>query len=174
MLSSSYRPALKSLYGVGVLLTLAGVVDPLIKIWPLRMGEAGWRFGAVGMASGIVGAVVFALVWLLGVAMVLEHRRVVRVLSAFSLFLAVCTLGALVGFGLDFLQLRASVNPQFKGAFDVAALKAIVLLTISVPVFIGVAMGGWASARMPARKVRHVEDQRGLLVRAQTQGGVTL
>ena len=63
-----------------------------------------WRFGAVGLFSGALTGVVFALAWLMGVALLLSHRRTARGFAVVNLVLSVVLVLVAGSFVLDFLQ----------------------------------------------------------------------
>lgn len=170
----SWRPFLKALYPVGVLLIIASVVDPSFRIWPLDPGSARWRFGAVGFFSSALAGVAFGMAWLIGVAGLLDQRRAMRALSGLSVFVGAILLLVLLGFGLDALQVRATVNPQLMASFDSTVAKAAGSILLAAAVFLMVGVGGWISARRMGRS-GHVRSTpgKGLLFHSQSKGGAT-
>lgn len=166
------RPLLKALYPVGALILIGSVVDPLVQTWPFRLSDIRWRFGAVGLASTSAIGVTFALVWLMGVAALLGHRRTLRALSAASAALGIVVLVVLGLFVLDFLQVRTLVDPQIRRGLDLTVLKSAALLGCSVPVAFGIGVGGWLSTRAtPLPRAGRVTREAGIILRPQTQGG---
>jgi hypothetical protein len=168
----TYRPFLKALYPIGVLLIVGATSEPAIQIWPLRLDEVRWRFGTAGLISGAMVGVMLGVVWLMVIAALLGHRRVLRGISVFCLFLAVFLAAVSVGFGLDFLQVRASVNPNVRGALGMTVLRAMVVLALSIPIAVGLGIGGWKSTRRATRaqgskSARDVD----LIFHTQPQGG---
>jgi len=172
MTSLSYRPFLKALYPVGALLIIAAVSEPALQIWPFRLGEVRWRFGAVGLMSGAVLGVMFGLVWIMAVAAMLEHRRTLRTASVVCLVMAL-VLSLVAGFFvLDFLQVRSSVNPDFRGALDLTVLRAMAVLGLSIPAAVGLGIGGWRSTRAAGRPhAGKAGREVGLVFQTQPQGG---
>jgi hypothetical protein len=159
-----YRPFLLALYLVGALFIVGSLSEPIFQIWPLRLGEVSWRFGAAGlMAGGMIG-LVFGLTWLMGVAAVLEHRRVLRGLAVVNLVMAVVLTGACVLFALDFLQVRSTVNPQLRGSLDLTVLRAMLILGATIPTTLALGIGGWRISR-PSRQSSRAEQQASLVYR---------
>ncbi len=143
----SYRPLLRALYPIGPLLAFASVVDPVIRMFPAHPGVVMWRFGAVGVLSeGVVGFL-FGVSWIIGIAAVLDDRRTARTFSALVLLLGLVLGAVLALFVLDALQVRASVQPQFKQTFDVSVLKAMLFLGLCAPVALIIGIAGWRSTR---------------------------
>ncbi|HEX2188618.1 MAG TPA: hypothetical protein VHG51_06945 [Longimicrobiaceae bacterium] len=174
MTSQSYRPFVKALYPIGALLIVAAVSEPALQIWPFRVGELRWRFGAVGLMSGAVLGTLFGLVWIMAVAAVLDHRRTLRAMSVACLLAAVVLTVVAGLFTLDFLQVRSSVDPQFRGALDLTVLRAMAVLGLSIPTAAGLGIGGWRSSRLTGRsKAGKAAKDAGLVFHAQPQGGAS-
>jgi hypothetical protein len=146
-LMENRRPFLLALYPVGVMLILATVLEPALRVWPLRPTDIGWRFGAVGLAANTLAGVVFGLAWMLFVAVLLEHRTVLRTLAVISLLMGVMSLGVLGLFTLDFLQIRDSVRPELQAGFTRAAVQAVLLTIVSAATALVLGIGGWRSLR---------------------------
>ncbi len=172
MTSQSYRPFLKALYPVGALLILTAVSEPAMQIWPFRFGEVRWRFGAVGLMSGAVVGVLFGLVWIMAVAAMLDHRRTLRTASVLCGVMGVVLTAVAFAFALDFLQVRNSVNPNFRGALDMTVLRAMAVLALSIPASLGLGIGGWRSTRASGRPhAGKAARDVGLVFQTQPQGG---
>ena len=172
MTSQSYRPFLKALYPVGALLIVGAVSEPLLQIWPLRPGELRWRFGAVGLMTGAVLGVMFGLVWVMAVAAMLDHRKTLRATSVVCMAMALVLTLVAAAFSLDFLQVRNSVNPNFRGALDLTVLRAMAVLGLSIPAAVGLGIGGWRSSRATGRAhAGKAARDVGLVFHAQPQGG---
>lgn len=172
MTSQSYRPLLKALYPVGVLLMLTAVSEPALQIWPFRLGEVRWRFGAVGLMSGAVVGTLFGLAWVMVIAALLDHRRTLRAMSVVCMVMALVVSLVAIAFGLDFLQVRNSVNPTYRGALDLTVLRAMAVLGLSIPAAAGLAIGGWRSSRATGRApAGKAARDVGLVFHTQPQGG---
>lgn len=170
VVTDNRRPLLMALYAVGITLILATVLEPALRVWPLRPGDIGWRFGAVGLAANTLAGVVFGLGWLLGVALLLGHRKVLRALAVLSLIVGVVSLAVLGFFALDYLQLRGDVRPELQGGFTRAAVQAVVLTIASGLTSLGLGVGGWKSLRQHSRPRAEV-PVRGTKFHPQSYGG---
>ena len=120
------------------------------SIWPLRAGEATWRFGAAGLFSRALMTPILGLLVALVTAAALEHRRFARVLSVFGFLGSLLAIFALGLFGLDTLQTRASVRPEATTAFDTAWIVAAVKYVLGAFVALLLGIGGWKVSRTPA------------------------
>jgi hypothetical protein len=160
MTSLNYRPFVKALYPVGALLVLVAVSEPILQVWPFRPGEVRWRFGAVGLMSGAVVGGIFGLVWIMAVAALLDHRRTLRAAAVVSMVVASILTLVLLAFGLDFLQVRSSVNPDFRPTLDLTVLRAVMVLGLSIPTTIALGVGGWRASR-PSGAARSGRAERG-------------
>jgi hypothetical protein len=169
-----YRPFIKATYLVGVLLIISAVSEPLIRSWPLRFGDQKWWFGAVGLFADAFVGVIFGLVWLMAVAALLDHRRTLRTLSILNLLFAATLCVLITSFGLDFLQVRSSVNPQLRGALDITVLRALVTITLSILTAALLGVSGWRSTREARRTSAQESREGGMLYRPiQAKGGTS-
>jgi hypothetical protein len=103
------------------------LLDAVLTVWPLRLGEVSWRFGAVGIFSRGLMSPLFGLILMYGLALIYEHRVVQRVVAVLAAIAATAVASAAVLFVLDALQMRGQVQPQMKTAFDVATVVALVV-----------------------------------------------
>ena len=115
-------------YLLALLLVVTPLVDLIANVWPIRLGDVGWRYGAVGVASGyvITPLLGIALACFIGVA--LRQRVVLRALVGVCLAVAVVLVIASIDFVMDAMQLRHTVpatTPLARWSFDVGAAKAL-------------------------------------------------
>jgi hypothetical protein len=87
---------------------LIPVVDLSMSLWPLRFGDVGWRYGAVGLVASALSVIVLLLYLLLLLAHINGDRQVSLILGVVSGTAAIALLPALVFFSLDALQIRAT------------------------------------------------------------------
>ena len=118
---------LKSGYLVAVLLVLGPLLDAVVRTWPMRLGDERWRYGTTGILLNTLTTPLLGVFMAMVIAAALEHRRTLRVIAGVTLVAGVTVLAAIAAFGLDYLQLRASVTAEAMGGFDAASRKAIVL-----------------------------------------------
>ena len=136
------------------ILTLAAVfplLDIMSGLIPLQLGNATWRFGAVGLLSNYAMGLSLELLLLAVLAALSSHRRVLLVLGVISILLAVTLLGSTALFLLDALQTRARVNPTVLNRFDVASAGAVAKLVLYAIANLILARGEFLAARRLTR-----------------------
>ena len=132
---------------VSALLVVYSYLDYALNIWPLKLGEARWRFGAVGVLTNYLGLIMLGTVlwlWFQYLAGNRVHVRVVAVLAGLQTLLL---LGLLVGFPLDFLQIRGDVQPDDQWNFKAAAARTGVKLFLSTVAFIWITRAGFKNSK---------------------------
>jgi hypothetical protein len=134
-------------YLVGVSLIFIPIVDLTAHSWPLNPGSAEWRFGAIGLLSNTFIVPAAGLLIVLGVAVALEHKRLLQLLGW------LCALGAvLMGitlglFTLDAIQTRLGVKPELMTSFVVASITAAGKLMLALVTLLAFAVAGIRTAR---------------------------
>lgn len=158
-------------YAVAFLLAFFPLLDTALSVFPPNLGEVAWRFGAAGLFSRALMTPLLGLLLAFAVALLLEHRKVLRGLSILSGLTSAVLLGTIVLFLLDALQMRSQVQPHAKVAFDIASAVALGKYGLGILVLGAFAASGWkASARVHApssRMPRDKGDATGLLVRKE-------
>jgi hypothetical protein len=115
-----YRSLIWPGYLVAACLIFIPIMDVAISTMPPRLGEVGWRLGAVGLFSRATMTPLLGLFIALLLAIYFEQQRVVRGVAILTGLAAIAIIGVVVMFGLDALQMRRQVRPQAKSAFDIA------------------------------------------------------
>ena len=138
---------LKAGYLVALLLVLVPVSDAVARTWPLRPGDERWRFGTLGIVFNAMVTPLLGVFLAMVTAALLEQFRTLRVIAVVTLVAAVLTLVAIPAFGLDYLQLRATVTAEAMAGFDAAARKAIAVGLVSGAVALVLGISGWRAAR---------------------------
>jgi hypothetical protein len=138
------------------LVAAAMMVVPLADAWttlfPWNVGDARWRFSAVGLISNalmipLAGLLVaFAVAWMRG------QHTIMRAIGAAGFLGAVLCLGALVSFALDALQTRAQVQAQMRLSFTVATITAALKTLLAGATFLAFGLSGWRAGRAASRK----------------------
>src|SRR6185436_14060598 len=100
---------LKAGYLVALLLVLGPLLDAVVRTWPMRLGDERWRYGTTGILLNTLTTPLLGVFMAMVIAAALEHRRTLRVIAGVTLVAGVTVLAAIAAFGLDYLQLRASV-----------------------------------------------------------------
>ena len=111
-------------YLVAFSLAVLPPLDQLIQVFPFRVGDARWRFGAFGLLSNSLLLSTVGVLMALVVASVFEHRRFRRILGVATLTAVLVLAASWVVFALDVLQVRNGVSAQAARAFFAASLGA--------------------------------------------------
>ena len=127
-----YRAFAAPAYIVGLSLIVIPLLDALAQLWPFGPGSAPWRFGAIGLLSNAFIIPCAGLLVLLGTALLLEQKNVLRVLGWLSGISAVLIPPVIVLFALDAVQTRAGVRPDLKLSFLVASFTAVGKLILAM------------------------------------------
>jgi hypothetical protein len=138
-------------YIILVLAAFFPLIDIMSGLIPLNLGNATWRFGAVGVFSTYAMGLSLELLLLAVLAALSNHRRVLLVLGVISLLLALTLLGSTVLFLLDALQTRARVNPAMLNRFDFASAGAVAKLVFYAIANLILARGEFLAARRLTR-----------------------
>lgn len=146
------RPLGWAAYAVAALLVVMPLTDTFLGVWPMRVGQVTWRFGAAGLLSRALMTPLFGLLIGLVTATLLEHRIMTRVLSIVAFLGALLGVLAMVMFGLDALQARSGVRPEALTAFDTAWIVALIKYFLGTITAILLGVGGWKAARHRSRR----------------------
>lgn len=144
------RPMLKGMYPIAFAIMLIPVFEMTVGIWPLRADNLGWRFGTLGLLLKSLVVPLFGLGIASTIAVVLDQRRMVRVLACVALAASVLIALTVAIFALDYLQLRIAVSPQIRPAMDKSAFTAATIGLVLVPVATSIGIGGWKVSRLKA------------------------
>ena len=118
------------LYLSCLLLVLIPLVDLVSNVWPLRPWEVGWRYGAVGLASGFILTPFLGWVAGLALARTLLQPRALLLFSWGSVGVAILLGGATAVFILDALQVGEGVPDMGRSTFQIGAVRAAVKLAL--------------------------------------------
>jgi hypothetical protein len=132
-------------------LFITPLLDASSRILPMRPGEVGWRFGAMGIVFNTLVTPLLGLFLAMLAAAVLEHRRTLRTLSVASYVATVVVALSLVLFVFDYLQARAGVVADRRNAVDVVSWKALFLGALGMIVAAGFGRAGWNASRVTAK-----------------------
>jgi hypothetical protein len=150
---------------LALMLVLISLGDYVANVWPFRLGEEGWRYGAVGLLSGflvtpLLGAFIGA------VMAILRRRRVMlTTIAVLELVTAAILVIVCLVFVLDAIALRSVVRPDTVKAFDVSVVKALGKHLLVIVTFGWLGFAGLKAARvLAARQVRSKEGASPLVV----------
>ena len=165
-LAPQARRLIRLLYVIALVIVVDQVTELLTLTWPLRPGLASWRFGTLGLAMAKLEFLALADAAALAAGFLLGHRKVLLTLAGLHLLFALAV-GTAVGLLiLDTVQLRTAVRPEATPAFDMTALRTLVMSLMALLASLTVAVLLWRARGEPPRAEGRDE---GFLVRA---GGV--
>jgi hypothetical protein len=134
-------------YFVALLLIVLPFVDLVTNVWPVRVGALEWRYGTLGLLSGFTLTPLLGIVLATASAALLDHRVMQRVIGVLNLLGAVALAVVVVLFALDWLQMRASIQPPQRHGMDIGSLKAL-----AKHVLVAVALGWLGIAGLRATR----------------------
>jgi hypothetical protein len=134
-------------YFMGLVLVLFPLAESVLVVLPVRAGEVSWRFGATGLLSRALITPLLGILLVLAAALLLDHRRVLRVIAIISAVGALVLAGLIALFVLDALQMRAQVPPEAKTSFDLATISSAVKQVVTVALLAVFARAGWKASR---------------------------
>lgn len=143
----------RAAYLLGTLLILLPLFDTTMSVWPLRLGDERWRFGAVGTLSFVLLSPLLGLSIVMAVAVLLDHRRVQRFVGYFCIAAAIVLAVLDVLFILDFFQARATVRPQFQTAILIQASTAFIKHVAGIAVLVLLGRAGFSGPKPAKRKI---------------------
>lgn len=152
----------KQLVRAGYLLSAALVVIPIIDamlpLLPMQLGEARWRWGVVGQLSNVLLVPMLGLLLVIALAALSDGRRVKRVVGAICGILALILAVMSVSFALDFFKVRALVPPNLQHSMTVASATALIKNIMGVITLGLLSAAGFTGSKIPAvrEKVRTV------------------
>ncbi len=149
-------------YGVGLILLVAPLLEIAVLSFPYQPGKVLWRFGAAGLLSNAAGLLTLGFGVLLFVAAAGGNRRLLRGLSVVVGLVSLGVVALAVGFALDGLQLRGSVNVDAAGPYRAVLWKTEIVFVMVALVTAWLAVGGWrASAPRPKTARTSQREERG-------------
>lgn len=136
-------------YVVALALLLIPIGDVAVAVFPWRMMEPRWRFGATGVVSNALLLPLAGLLIGFVVSVIAEHRLIRKLTGVTGLLAAMVCVLLLVVFGLDAVQTRAAVRPEMRAGFATAAIGAAFKICMATVVF-----GAVAYAALARQQVR--------------------
>lgn len=155
MAADRSRPLVASAYGVAVLMLAVAAADVLGRILPLRLDQAPWRLGVVGVVTLSLPTMLLAVLVAALAAWRLEHRRVLRTIAILAAASSVLLVLVLPFFALDVIELRRLVQPDGRASFHATMARAALTVLAAAAVAAWVAFAAWkAAGRRPAAEGR--------------------
>ena len=152
----------RGLYAVAALLVVISLLDFAGAIWPFLPGDAGWRYGAIGLLSGFLVTPLVGVVLAVLVAVEQRHFAVLKVLGILALAVGVLLLVSIVAFALDAIQVRReAATPELRRLTELSAAKAAFKLLTGTLATIWLGSG---LVRQPSRPARLVDEKGPIIV----------
>ncbi len=157
------------LYLGAILMVAVPFLQAASQLWPLRLSNIQWRFGAANALSSVLLLPYMGLSVLVLMSRALESRALARTVGAIS---ALCTfglLGSLTLFALDALQLKKIVTSAMMNAFNTTAFRVGLVTALFMLAFALMSMACFTTPRRghTARGKtgeKHADDGPGLIV----------
>lgn len=159
--TSRLTPLSAGIYLTALLLVVISMVDFGAAVWPIRLDDASWRYGAVGLFSGFMLTPLLGALLGVGYAVYAGHRRTARTLAIVTLIFTVLLVLALVSFSLDALQARREAAPESLRIVTIGVIRAALKHGAAILAFGAIGLGG---LRVPKRAARPRSDEPDLVV----------
>lgn len=141
-----------ALYGAAGLMVLVPLFDLATNVWPARLGDPGWRYGALGLLASFMLTPLLGTGIAAGVAALLGHGRMIRAVGWLNAVGGGLLLVASGLFLLDAVQIRSGVGPDAIRSFDIGVVKAVVKFLVLGAGFLWLGVAGLRRGRHSARE----------------------
>lgn len=136
---------------IGTALVLIGWSDVIMGMYPYRVGNPDWEFGAISaaldsMALGTIGIAAAAIG-----ALVSGRRRMLQAISLFTGLVVGFLVSAIVLYGLSIPVILKAVPAAMQTQFSIAIAKALLLAVTYSFAHIVVFRESWRGASVNAR-----------------------
>ena len=149
-----------AVYFVGFLCLLFPLVDLVTNVWPLRVGDVQWRYGAVGLGSGFLLTPLLGLALIAALATIQSNAFALRVAGVVGLLAAVVLGAVTLLFVLDALQVRVGIQAPDRAFFRTAVLRAFGKNLLGAIAFGALGIGAIGTAKK-AKKAARERKRRG-------------
>lgn len=151
-LNERLAPLAGPMYCVAALLVITPLGDFVSGVWPWRLAALDWRFASSGLLSGFLLTPLLGALIAIGVAAVVGHDRILRVVGLIVLIAGGICVVILGAFLLDVVQLKGSIPEQQRRPFLDASIKAFVkyVLAAASSIWLGLRayrLGGWKQSQ---------------------------
>jgi len=145
-------------YWLAAIFFLFPIANWMMSVWPLHLGQAQWRFGAIGGFTNAALTPLLGLFLALSVTLLANHPRVRRVLGWLCVLLALLGLLMLLSFALDYVQTRAMADIRLRQAIDLASGVALVKQVGIIVALVLMSMAGIRRSRGSGKSGRSSEN----------------
>lgn len=147
--TSTQRLIARTAILAGIMFVLTPLFEVGTTAWPIRTGDAQWRFAVLGLLSQGASVAVFGLMLLVVGAAMSGKLGLQRVLSGLCAIAAVAFLLTTVAFALDALQVRSTVRPESLTMFTMTMAKAVLVMAAGSVVCIILTVFSWRAGKAP-------------------------
>ncbi len=140
-------------YLLAAILIVFTAMDLLQTILPIRVQDVQWRVVSIGLLSRIMVTPVLGLVVVYAVALLAEHRRVLRTMAVLDGVLALIVAVGLAFYALDALELRARLT-QGSRNYDLEISFSFAKYILGLVVLVALTIGPWRAATSIGRGSR--------------------
>ena len=135
------------------------VIDLFVGVYPLRISQVVWRFGAVGLLSSAVAAPLLVLFFIFALALFLGDRKVVLFVGVLSALIALLLIGGAGSFSLDALQMKRRVQAAAQLKYMMASGQALFKLLIEALSAIVLSVSAFRAASAKSLPVSPAEQR---------------
>jgi hypothetical protein len=161
------RPLTIVAYTIAALMIFVPLVEVVLSVWPLRVGQTSWRFGAVGLLSQAIMTPLLGFLLIVLASVFHNHWRTLQITAVVAAFIALILLIVLPLFALDTIQMRAQVRPQAHRAYDLSATMAALKLAATLGITGLLAVGAWKASRENRKRSAPTHTDTPLLARTR-------
>lgn len=123
------------------------MLDLLVSVMPLRPSTVMWRFGAVGLYSGAIGATLLILFFIYVLAQLSGDKKITLFVGVISALIALSLVAAAGGFVLDALQMRQRIQPAAQPRFMLASVQGMLKIGLELLASLVLAISAFRAAR---------------------------
>ncbi|MEO8295119.1 MAG: hypothetical protein ABI613_06340 [Gemmatimonadota bacterium] len=145
------------LYLIAFGLILIPLLDFVTSVLPLQPYDMRWRFATVALLSGFLLTPLLGMVLVCLVATFSEDRLMQRFVAVVNLLATITLVVLLVMYALDVVQLRNSINPDERRAFDMSSVRALAKYLFMIVALVWLGIAGFRVSRL-RRSTRATRD----------------
>lgn len=135
------------LYVAAFLLIVIPFLQAGQQLWPLKLGDIRWRFGAANAMSSVLLLPFLGMMIVTVIARATESTGMARVMGALAALFVIGLLGSLVLFAMDALQLKSIVTSQMMEGFQTTSFRVVLVTVIFTVAFSMLMMAAFKSSR---------------------------
>jgi hypothetical protein len=144
-------------YLVSAALVVVPLSDVLTSLYPWRVLDPRWRFGAVGLVSSSLLIPTAGLLVALVTAAACDHRVARKIIGVVGIVASTIALAALLIFALDALQTRATVPQPMRLSFHVASTAAAIKTLIAGASLLAIGLAALRAGKARSSRVKQAD-----------------